>query len=132
MGLSDLVQKAIYLGIGVASYASEKAGSKLHELRQQLQMVADEMVSRGEMTTEEARKFVEEMLHKAQQPSQSSSQTESAQPRKIDILDEDEANKPAVTQTLDSPTTGSDDLDIETVRRQVEELQAELRRLRKT
>jgi polyhydroxyalkanoate synthesis regulator phasin len=131
MGLSDLVQKAVYLGIGVASYASEKAGSKLNELRQQLQTVADEMVARGEMTTEEARKFVEEMLHKAQQSSPSSPRSESGPPRKIDILDEDEANKPVATSTPDAQATSRDDLDIDTVRRQVEELQAELRRLRK-
>ena len=29
MGLGDLVQKAVYLGIGVASYAGEKATAKL-------------------------------------------------------------------------------------------------------
>ncbi len=29
MGLGDLVQKAVYLGIGAASYAGEKATEKL-------------------------------------------------------------------------------------------------------
>ena len=57
-GFSDLFQKAVYLGVGLASYAGEKAGTKLTELRAQAQKLADELVARGEMTTEEARRMV--------------------------------------------------------------------------
>lgn len=59
-GFGDLVQKAFYLGVGIASYAGEKAGMTLTELRSQAQKIADEMVARGEMTTEEAKRLVDE------------------------------------------------------------------------
>jgi polyhydroxyalkanoate synthesis regulator phasin len=61
-GFGDIVQKAFYLGIGIASYAGEKAGGKLAEVRSQVQKLADEMVARGEMTTDEGRRFVEDMM----------------------------------------------------------------------
>lgn len=123
MGLGDLVQKAVYLGIGVASYAGEKAGEKLGELRTQVQKLADEMVDRGEMNAEEAKRFVDEMVRRAQQSSpQPPSQPEAsrpAEPRKIEILDDEEPVTP--TQTT-----------VEDMRRQVAELQEELRRLKKS
>lgn len=122
MGLGDIVQKAMYLGIGVASYAGEKAGEKLTELRSQVQKLADEMVARGEMNADEARRFVDDMVQRAQQQSATVSPSEKNQPtepRKIEILDDDE---PAPTQT----TTAIDDM-----RQQVADLQEELRRLKK-
>ena len=61
-GFSDLFQKAVYLGVGLASYAGEKAGTKLTELRAQAQKLADELVARGEMTTEEARRMVDDLV----------------------------------------------------------------------
>lgn len=121
MGLGDLVQKAVYLGIGVASYAGEKAGEKLGELRTQVQKLADEMVERGEMNAEDAKKFVDEMMRKAQQPAAQAPTEEAsrpAEPRKIEILDDDESVTP--TQTT-----------VDDMRRQVTELQEELRRLKK-
>jgi polyhydroxyalkanoate synthesis regulator phasin len=118
MGLGDLVQKAVYLGIGLASYAGEKAGGKLSELRVQVQKMADEMVERGEMTAEEARKFVDDMVGKAQQPSEPSASEKPAEPRRIEIVTDDEET----AQTSPSQT--------EEMRRQVMELQEELRRLR--
>jgi polyhydroxyalkanoate synthesis regulator phasin len=51
--LGDLVKKAVYFGVGIATYAAEKAEVNLQELRNQAQKLADEMISRGEMTTEE-------------------------------------------------------------------------------
>ncbi|MER3433890.1 MAG: hypothetical protein C4288_10755 [Leptolyngbya sp. ERB_1_1] len=119
MGLGDLVQKAMYLGIGVASYAGEKAGEKLTELRAQVQKVADEMVDRGEMNAEEARRFVDEMVQRAQQstPNVSATPERPAEPRKIEILDEEE---PTPTQTT-----------VDEMRQQVADLQEELRRLKK-
>lgn len=66
-GFSDLVQKAFYLGVGAASLAAEKAGATIHDLREQAQVIADEMVQKGEMNAEEAKKFVNEMVKQAQQ-----------------------------------------------------------------
>ena len=118
MGLGDLVQKAVYLGIGLASYAGEKAGEKLSELRVQVQKVADEMVERGEMTAEEARKYVDEIVNKAQQaPPTVSTPEKPAEPRRIEIVDEEEPAK--------SPSPAAE------MRRQVTELQEELRRLKR-
>ncbi len=122
MGLGDLVQKAVYLGIGVASYAGEKASEKLSELRGQVQKLADEMVERGEMTSEEARKFVDDMVKRAQQPAPSANPASAAEPRRIEILDDDE---PAPTDHRGSSTS------VDEMRRQVSELQEELRRLRR-
>lgn len=121
MGLGDIVQKAVYLGIGIASYASEKANEKFAELRVQVQKLADEMVERGEMTTEEARRFVDDMVAKAQQTSetQSSEDTQPTEPRRIEILTDDE--EPTAT----APS------DVDEMRRRVMELQEELKRLKK-
>ncbi|ELR99992.1 phasin family protein [Gloeocapsa sp. PCC 73106] len=115
-GLGDLVQKAIYLGVGMADYAAERAGVTFQELKIQAQKVADEMVARGEMSVEEARKYVDELVKQAQDPniseSQSTNQTQPSEPRRIEIVTE-EPN------------------DTEKLRRQVESLQEELRRLQR-
>lgn len=119
-GFGDLVQKAFYLGVGIASYAGEKAGSTLSELQAQAQKLADEMVSRGEITTEEAKKLVEEMLQRAQNSEvHASSSDRPTEPRRIEILEEDAPEPDA------KPAQGVDDL-----RSQVSKLQEELRRLR--
>lgn len=120
MGLGDLVQKAVYLGVGLASYAGEKAGEKLAELRVQAQKLADEMVERGEMTTEEARKFVDDMVTKAQQPSvvEQPKSSSPSQPRQIEILDDESAPSQSPSNEVDE------------MRRRVAELQEELRRLK--
>jgi polyhydroxyalkanoate synthesis regulator phasin len=102
----------------MAAYAGEKASEKIAELRGQVQKLADEMVERGEMTTEEARRFVDDMVNKAQQPTPSSpSPTPSPEPRRIEILDDEEPNQASAT-------------DVDAMRRRVMELQDELRRLR--
>ena len=126
-GFGDIVQKAFYLGVGLASYAGEKAVSatgKLSELRSQVQKLADEMVAKGEMTTEEARRFVEDMMKQAQQPpvaDESPEKSPTSEPRRIEILEEDE--EPTVKQ---SSTENVDQL-----RQQVLELQEELKKLQK-
>ncbi len=121
MGLGDLVQKAVYLGIGVASYAGEKAGEKLGELRVQVQKLADEMVDRGEMTAEEGRRFVDEMVNRAQQnPTVEPTTNKPTEPRKIEILDDEEPT------TSPAPPNSVDEM-----RRQVMDLQEELRRLKR-
>lgn len=128
MGLGDLVQKAVYLGIGMASYAGEKAGEKLGELRVQVQKLADEMVARGEMTTDEARRFVDEMVNKAQQPvgpESAPTQSKPAEPRQIEILADDDE---PITSTSTAAEPARDDID--EMRRRVAELQDELRRLK--
>jgi polyhydroxyalkanoate synthesis regulator phasin len=120
MGLGDLVQKAVYLGIGVASYAGEKATAKLGELRSQFQSLADEMVERGEMTSEEARRFVDEMVNKAQQQAVEAPETpRSTEPRRIEIVTDD-----------DEPAK-ADPSDVGQMRQQVMDLQEELKRLRR-
>ncbi|MEO0406515.1 MAG: hypothetical protein AAF289_04110 [Cyanobacteria bacterium P01_A01_bin.135] len=121
-GLGDLVQRAFYLGIGVASYAGEKASKTLSELRGQAQKIADEMVERGEITAEDARRLVDEMVRRAQMAEGKPTDAkvtvdvdaEAAQPRPIEITD-DEA--------------GGDDMD--DLRQQVDQLQDELRRLKR-
>ncbi|WP_138500142.1 phasin family protein [Nostoc sp. PA-18-2419] len=123
-GFGDIVQKAFYLGVGLASYAGEKAGGKLAELRSQVQKLADEMVAKGEMNTEEARRFVEDMMRQAQQPQPSSGtpeKTPPSEPRRIEILEEDEEStvKEASTENVDE------------LRDQVLELQEELKRLQR-
>ncbi|PSB21066.1 hypothetical protein C7B69_16095 [filamentous cyanobacterium Phorm 46] len=122
-GFGDILQKAVYLGVGLASYAGEKAGSKLTELRTEAQKLADELVKRGEMSTEEARRFVDDMVQQAQQqpPVDSSQQQKPAEPRLIEIVSEEEDISPK-----DGKETGG----VDKLREQVQNLQDELRRLK--
>ncbi|MDZ7954842.1 MAG: phasin family protein [Nostoc sp. DedQUE12b] len=124
-GFGDIVQKAFYLGVGLASYAGEKAGGKLAEVRSQVQKLADEMVAKGEMNTEEARRFVEDMMKQAQQaqPSgETSPEASPSQPRRIEILEEDE--EPTVKEA-------SNDENVDKLRQEVLNLQDELKRLQR-
>jgi len=124
-GFRDIVQKALYLGVGLAAYAGEKAGGKLGELRFVAQKLADEMVAQGEMTTEEAKRFVEDLMKQAQQPPTSESATGGTtppEPRRIEILSEDE--EPTASES-------SSDQNVEKLRQQVLGLQEELRRLKR-
>ncbi len=122
----NLVQKAFYLGVGAASIAAEKAGSTIQDLREQAQSVADEMVQKGEMNAEEAKKFVNDMVKQAQEkiPNAVSSPTKTApeetkEPRRIEILDEEtEANEDDKSQEAAQ------------LRRELEELQQELKNLK--
>ncbi|MDY6784134.1 MAG: phasin family protein [Cyanobacteriota bacterium] len=125
-GLGNIVQKAFLMGVGLASYAGEKANTKFQELRDRAQKLADEMVKRGEMTAEEASKFVDDLMERAQQEPVESSTTEehSRQPRRIEILDEDPPS------TGSSPSQAEDE-NADRLRQQVEALQDELRRLQK-
>ncbi len=116
--MRDLVQKALYLGVGIASYAAEKAGGNLQELKAQAQKIADDLVARGEMTTDEARRYVDDLMREAQSiPNSNSEDTTSREPRRIEIVsDTEEEESPPPSQV--------DDL-----RQQVSALQEELRRL---
>jgi polyhydroxyalkanoate synthesis regulator phasin len=124
-GFGDIVQKAFYLGVGLASYAGEKAGGKLAELRSQVQKLADEMVAKGEMNTDEARRFVEDMMKQAQQAPTSTETTEkppTSEPRRIEILEEDEET------TVKEPKAPATE-NVDNLRQQVLKLQEELKKL---
>ncbi len=128
-GFGDLVQKAFYLGVGLASYAGEKAGGKISELRSQVQKLADEMVARGEMNTEEARRFVEEMMTEATQPQPPEAvaeKTTSSEPRRIEILEEDEQVNANSSSSASKPVE-----EVDKLRDQVKQMQDELRRLQR-
>jgi polyhydroxyalkanoate synthesis regulator phasin len=134
MALNDLVQKAVFLGLGVASYAGEKVSETLNDLpglSEQMRKAVDEMVSKGEMSAEEARKAVDELMRRAQAGDFSQNNTPSdvpkPQPRNIEISDETD---PIPPESAVTPTT-SDNIDVDAMRRQVQDLQDELRRLRK-
>lgn len=115
----SIVKKAFYMGVGFAAYAQEKAGDTLGEIKVQAQKLADEMIARGELNVEEARKFVDEMVQQAQtevvQPSQTKTDKE---PRIIEIVNEEEPEEPK-----------SDNVD--NLKDRVASLQEELRRLQK-
>lgn len=122
-GLNDIVQKAFYLGVGIASYAGEKAGENLGKIRSQAQKLADEMVARGEITTEEAKKMVDDMVNRAQNPGDVtldvSAQPSSEEPRTIEITDD-------ADPTESSPDPSSTDA----LKQQVADLEDQLRKLR--
>ena len=119
-GFGDIVQKAFYLGVGLATAAGEEAGGRLAKLRVQAQKLADELVAKGEMNVEEARKLVDDLMQQAQQqPDKPSDNSTASEPRRIEILSEDE--EPASTDTQN----------VEALRQQVQAMQEELRRLKR-
>jgi len=123
-GLGDFVKKAFYMGVGVASYAGEKAGTAIADLRPQAQKLANEMVERGEITAEEARRMVEEIVNRAQQQvneqgEESGTAETPREPRRIEILDDDE------------PASATDEVQVSQLRDQVNQLKEELNRLQK-
>lgn len=122
-GLGDLVQKAIYLGVGMADFAAERAGVTFKELRNQAQKVADEMVARGEMSVEEARKYVDELVKEAQEAQVKSQETPSSssksEPRLIEIVVDETESTEESTESVDY------------LRDEVTKLQEELQRLKK-
>jgi polyhydroxyalkanoate synthesis regulator phasin len=124
--MRDLVQKAFYLGIGLASYAAEKANVNLQELKSQAQKLADEMVSRGEMTAEEARRYVDELVNQAQvNPGETTESSAPREPRRIEIVFDDAEESPQETAKAENSPNAED------LRKQVEALQEELRRIRR-
>jgi len=121
-GLGDIVQKAFYLGVGLATTAGEQAGEKLSSIGVQAQKLADEMVAKGEITTEEARKLVDDMIKSAQQQNLNQVPTsnperpkKSTEPRRIEIVSDGETKSPE---------------DVSQMRKQVEALQEELKRMK--
>lgn len=126
-GLGDILQKAFYFGVGLADYAQEQASEKLKELRTQSQKLADELVKRGEMNSEEARQFVEELISEAQrgQTESSNQSSEKGEPRRIEIIEDEPENDKQTTSKQEG------DENIDTLREQVEALREELKRLHK-
>ena len=125
-GLGDIVQKAFYLGVGLATAAGEQAGEKFSSIGIQAQKLADEMVAKGEITTEEARKLVDDMVKSAQQQNLNQAKTnnterdqKTTEPRRIEIVSDSEPSSPS-----QSPENISD------MRKQVEALQEELKRMK--
>lgn len=117
-GFGNLVQKAFYLGVGIASYAGEKAGGAFGDLRNQAQKLVDELVARGELTTEEAQKMMNEMLARAEASAAAEvKHTQPEGPREIQILDEG-----------DAPT--AEERKAQALRQEVEALRAELDQLK--
>ena len=121
-GLGDIVQKAFYLGVGLATAAGEQAGEKLSSIGVQAQKLADEMVAKGEITTEEARKLVDDMIKSAQQQNLNQAPTnnperpqKNTESRRIEIVADGEAKSPE---------------DVSQMRKQVEALQEELKRMK--
>ncbi|MCT0253638.1 phasin family protein [Synechocystis sp. CS-94] len=125
--LRDLVQKAVYLGVGIASYAAETANSNIKELGNHAQKLVDTLVERGEMNAEEARRYVDELIREAQGEEIANGEGDNKQPRRIEIItDEDESKVDPLAQ---KDPTQSQSEDVEALRRQVAALQAELERL---
>lgn len=122
-GFGDLVQKAFYLGVGIASYAGEKAGRSLGELRGQAQKLVDELVERGEITAEEAQAMMNDMVERAQATAAAEAENaarptaEPEGPRQIQILDDSEAMTEEERQA-------------EALRKEVEALREELKKLK--
>jgi len=111
--LPDFVKKAFYLGVGVASYAGEQAGNKVVEIQERAQKLADEMIRRGEMSAEEANRWLNQL---------------NANPTKVSVEEVPYTDQP---QTIELVTEDEDDaaLSSENLHAQVTELEEELRRL---
>ncbi len=116
---SNIVQKAFYLGMGLASVAGEKAGSTLNELKIQATKLAEELVERGEMSTDEAKKFVDDLIRQSQKPQDQMKTAEDfSSPRTINIDDDQDSNQ--------SPESVDE---VEALRVKVQKLQDELRNI---
>lgn len=126
----DIAKKAFYMGVGFASYAQEKASDTVKDLGIQAQKLAEEMAERGEMSTEEARKFVDDLVEQAQQGTVagSNSSSKDREPRRIEIVDEVDSTPTATTTKTEQPAPEPNDAD--DLRQQVQSLQEELRRLK--
>lgn len=111
-GFGDLVQKAFYLGVGAASYAGEKAGGTLKELREQTRSVVNELVERGELTADEAQQLFNKMMQQAQESATTVAEPPPDEPRRIEILDDTE--------------TAAESREAEALKRQVESMRQQL------
>lgn len=60
MTVADMIKKSLAFGLGAAVFSAEK-----------MKQFADDMVARGEMSTDEASSFVDEMSEKAEEQKRS-------------------------------------------------------------
>lgn len=88
-------------------------------MRVQAQKLVDELVARGEITAEEAQKMVNDMVNRAQTEASAPS-SEPLQPRRIEILDDDEPDSPTAAEAQQAA-----------LRQQVEALRQELEQLKR-
>ncbi|MFM1841976.1 MAG: hypothetical protein RLZZ490_712 [Cyanobacteriota bacterium] len=130
--MQDLVKKALYLGVGIASYAAEQANTNLKELTVKAQKLADTLVERGEMNAEEARRYVDELIREAQGETAVQGSEESRSPRRIEIVSDDSETEEQPTSVVVNDVKKPEGEDVESLRRQVEALQAELQRLNRS
>lgn len=107
----NILQKAFYFGVGLISLVGEKTTGTLDQLRQQTIKLAEELVKRGELTTDEARRFVDDVMDQAKPKSQTENPPT---PRPIEILESD-----------------SEDEEIQRLKDTVKQLQSELAGLTK-
>jgi polyhydroxyalkanoate synthesis regulator phasin len=127
---SNIVQKAFYLGMGIASVAGEKAGSTLNELRTQATKLAEELVEKGEMSTDEAKKFVDDLIRQSQKsPDQIKTGENFSAPRSINIDDEGDSDPVGSTQREAGKSNGANGDDLDALRAKVQQLQSELRKI---
>ncbi len=136
--LSKFAQKALYFGVGLFTAAADKASSvaeqanqHLSGLRLQAQSLMDELVERGAMSAEEARTYMDDLIKKTQDATQSSSQSDSSStqrgPRKIQIDDVEEDHGSSGS----APSTDLVLTEEARLRQEIAALQAELDRLKR-
>jgi polyhydroxyalkanoate synthesis regulator phasin len=111
--LPDFFKKAFYLGVGVASYAGEHAGNTVVELQERAQQLANEMIRRGEISTEEANQWLKQFNPKPT-PVSVEEVPYPDHPQTIELISGDEEDTPSTDEDLHT---------------QVAELEKELRRL---
>ncbi len=75
--LTDSLKKAFYLGVGLASYATEQIG----DIQAKAQEAADDLIRRGETTSEEAARLMNTWM-----PQQTADSANADRPQKIEIL----------------------------------------------
>ncbi|WP_404786226.1 hypothetical protein [Altericista sp. CCNU0014] len=92
--LTDTLKKAFYLGVGLASYAGEQVG----DIQGKAQSLADDLIRRGEDTTEEASKFFNTWVAPAQ--SDAESPTDADKPQKIEILSIEDVDSDGDSESL--------------------------------
>jgi polyhydroxyalkanoate synthesis regulator phasin len=76
--LTDSLKKAFYLGVGLASYATEQ----ISDMQAKAQEAADDLIRRGETTSEEAARLMNVWV--PQNPTADSANAN--RPQKIEIL----------------------------------------------
>lgn len=76
--LTDSLKKAFYLGVGLASYATEQ----ISDMQAKAQDAADDLIRRGETTSEEAARLMNAWVPQ----NQTADSADANRPQKIEIL----------------------------------------------